>query len=1067
MMKKKNALWFAPLLAVLFVFGVAVQGAFAATTNTASSQPPILIGNSGSASNISITESGAGALSATSPYNTLTLLCPAGVSFEVTTATNKGVGIAPGSAWDGVYVKVAYGAAPALGSPTAAWVAGSRTLTLSFANTETAADIQTAIDAVLGADYLVVSGPATGGSTAEDPAGVVGGPKVEEVGVGVGVSDVDGYAALSDTDADGLYDKAVWTIDTESTTAADTVTISNVALKLASSVAPGDVALTVTSEAPYNSGLTKGDVVVAKAVEGEAIAQLDGSANNVPIGGAAVALNNVNVIESTAAALSGTDPDNTLVMQLPAGVNFDGTPVVEEDGVGFSTTTATLSDTDADGLNDKAVWTIDTESTTADTVTISNIMVKAAASVAEGDIDATLTSGTALDATLKIASAKPKGITATVVDSTTSAFALVPTADTTLPETPAGRVNVTLDSIMVVENFADDIANGVTTDALTLTLPDGVTFVQDPAIEASNVTESSPDPTGYSTLNLTLGAGGTDRGGLLIGDHPGNAIKVNVDQSVAAGDIVATITGTLGGDDISPIDVVIGKVVETAVDVTANSTIPVIGIGTTGNIGSFTLKESAPQSLLANNAPITVALPSGVTWSAAPTATVSAGNTELTSPATLSTDKGTATFKVTGASTAASTIAIAGSVTVASSASPGDVVATIGGTAGASGSVLVATTQYAVTATSSGIPVLTVGVPTQTIGDLILSEAYAGAMSNGSFRLLTSSGSFVNVDPTVTVAPTGAMTTSDLTFARETTYSTNDTLVVTKAGSGSTSAATITLSGIKLNVPSDAAEGNVTINVLDGDATGSNGAGVKGTSLVMGYIGTPAAMEASPASATLAVDGTTDVAVTNGVGAYSVTTSDDSIATVSVSDGTVTITGVAEGDATITVSDSAEPANTVDIPVTVTAAVTVIQPVPSGQNSNELTGDDIANAPADLGSVATGGDQMQLALNFPAYDAAVDEYVAVQMPDGTLLFVASDDSLTTDIVPYAKGVTDAKTATIVDAFNVCTPFGAAIPTGTWTVYSLAVPANGGDLSAIDWAAGDYDLQFYSFNVSCK
>ncbi len=138
----------------------------------------------------------------------------------------------------------------------------------------------------------------------------------------------------------------------------------------------------------------------------------------------------------------------------------------------------------------------------------------------------------------------------------------------------------------------------------------------------------------------------------------------------------------------------------------------------------------------------------------------------------------------------------------------------------------------------------------------------------------------------------------------------------------------------------------------------------------------------------------------------------------------------------------------------------------SGQHVTELTGDDRASAPVKLGSVVTGGDQMSLVMDFPEYETGVDIYAGVQTPDGTLFVVASDERLTTELVPYATGVTAAQPATIFDSFDVCTPSGATVPAGTWWVYYLIVPTNDGDLSAIDFASGDYDLGFYSFDVAC-
>ena len=139
---------------------------------------------------------------------------------------------------------------------------------------------------------------------------------------------------------------------------------------------------------------------------------------------------------------------------------------------------------------------------------------------------------------------------------------------------------------------------------------------------------------------------------------------------------------------------------------------------------------------------------------------------------------------------------------------------------------------------------------------------------------------------------------------------------------------------------------------------------------------------------------------------------------------------------------------------------------PSGPKVTQVTGDDRANAVVTLGSVVTGGDQMALVMNFPAYEAAVDIYAAVQFPDGNLYVVKSDGSLTMDFVPYATGVTQAQSATLLDSFDVCTPSGAFVPTGTWQVYAVVTPTNGGNFSAIDFTSGEYDLWFYSFDVTC-
>ena len=215
----------------------------------------------------------------------------------------------------------------------------------------------------------------------------------------------------------------------------------------------------------------------------------------------------------------------------------------------------------------------------------------------------------------------------------------------------------------------------------------------------------------------------------------------------------------------------------------------------------------------------------------------------------------------------------------------------------------------------------------------------------------------------------------------------------------------------------------------------------------------------SDSAVTVDVGSTANVTISGGASPYTVASADTSIATAVVAGTTVTITGVAAGGpVNVTVTDAN--GDTATVAVTVQQAVTP-QPLPSGQNVNELTGSQIANAPVNLGSVVTGGNQMELAVNFPAYAAAVDEYVAIQIPGGTLFFLGHDGNLTTNMVAYAKGVTAAQKVTVYKAFDVCNPFGqATVPTGQWTVYSLVSPANGGHLSSVV----TYDLPYYTFTV---
>ncbi|NIA10297.1 MAG: hypothetical protein GWP10_11370 [Nitrospiraceae bacterium] len=132
------------------------------------------------------------------------------------------------------------------------------------------------------------------------------------------------------------------------------------------------------------------------------------------------------------------------------------------------------------------------------------------------------------------------------------------------------------------------------------------------------------------------------------------------------------------------------------------------------------------------------------------------------------------------------------------------------------------------------------------------------------------------------------------------------------------------------------------------------------------------------------------------------------------------------------------------------------QPVPTGQNIISLTGSEIEKAPVYL-DIATGGDQMELALNFPAYAGPVNEYIIVQLPNGAWLFFGPN-GFTTKVVAYKVGVTSSQREKVFNPLNAYKNGQAIVLSGQWIVCSLVCPtSNGGDLA-------NYELIYYSFVI---
>lgn len=148
-----------------------------------------------------------------------------------------------------------------------------------------------------------------------------------------------------------------------------------------------------------------------------------------------------------------------------------------------------------------------------------------------------------------------------------------------------------------------------------------------------------------------------------------------------------------------------------------------------------------------------------------------------------------------------------------------------------------------------------------------------------------------------------------------------------------------------------------------------------------------------------------------------------------------------------------------------TTTVSNDQPIsiPTTQEVTELIGDEIANAPVYLGDIATGGNQMQFTLSFPSYMGPVDEYIAIQLPNGTLFFFGPN-GFTTNVVAYNIGVTSAQRKTIYNPFDVYKNGQPLLSAGKWVVYSLVCPSNGGDLIGAITNDFPYDLLYYTFAI---
>lgn len=619
------------------------------------------------------------------------------------------------------------------------------------------------------------------------------------------------------------------------------------------------------------------------------------------------------------------------------------------------------------------------------TATLGDIQIKAPANATAGDVYATvaveLFNGETKTKQLKIAEVVNAGITATVVDYTTTTFTLEPVADTTLPEYPKGFLDAVLDGIMIVENFGDDLTTG---DSLTLTLPDGVVFSQDwvaatgtvtdetgsgssetvtSPITFSNVVGSHGNPKGFNSVTITITDKNVDdRGGLLIGGS--RLLKVNIGNDVPLGDLVAVLSGTVSGEALTDQNLTLAKIVEggtlNEVVLAEGESVPTHGVGSSGrSIAKFTITEVVSGALKANNNTITFTLPEGITWAKAPT--VSETNVVISDdPINFTVGDRTVTFAVTTASTTAGVITVTGDdvIDISADYTPGDINVEIGGTAGATNSqLLIAKAANGTRLEVLEVTKLVAGKATQDIASIRVIENFAGALTpDGKFRLILPKG--LSWAPTVPTVPTVLVdgetgvkltTTVDTTntfnstndinegawtdnansweFEISTTFNNKDTLVVQVPNTASTGATVVPVNGLKVNVDASVADGTIKVTIDDGNTAGKDGAGVTEEDAVIGYIGELPEFKVEPLTVTVGVGDKVTVTATGGLGTANISTAPDAaIATATALNNVITITGVAEGTTSVVISDGTTANQTQTVSITVTPAAELSVP---------------------------------------------------------------------------------------------------------------------------------------------
>ncbi|MBF0376480.1 MAG: hypothetical protein HQK72_03250 [Desulfamplus sp.] len=138
------------------------------------------------------------------------------------------------------------------------------------------------------------------------------------------------------------------------------------------------------------------------------------------------------------------------------------------------------------------------------------------------------------------------------------------------------------------------------------------------------------------------------------------------------------------------------------------------------------------------------------------------------------------------------------------------------------------------------------------------------------------------------------------------------------------------------------------------------------------------------------------------------------------------------------------------------------------------------NAPVYMGNIVSSGGvstlsgNMELSVNFPAYNKPVDIWILISLPDGRFYTANESGKLLSfesgDLAAIASGVSGTKTEKkILTPFEIGesnTAFEPWPADGAWNVYWLVAPESSGNIyGAIE--NGHYELGFYSFEVKSQ
>ena len=304
---------------------------------------------------------------------------------------------------------------------------------------------------------------------------------------------------------------------------------------------------------------------------------------------------------------------------------------------------------------------------------------------------------------------------------------------------------------------------------------------------------------------------------------------IKVDTSVAK---YGDVTVTLGGEStVTPSDVVVANYGDYSASLKSIEVKSIQPGQFDQEIGKFAIDEDLPGSLVAGRT-IELTLPENVKWEQYPTFSSgdskNVGSFAIEDFEAVGTNGRTIKAKITTATSGTKPTEIVfkdGKVTAAADFT-GKIELTVGGSAGVTGTVVVAEAKAPVTASASSVPSVIIGERGQAAGDLMITESAAEVIQkdlDASDLVIDGEHKKLDADPgylvikapegvRFDVTPTVTVSDGDLEIDTVQRYS-DDNMVKIKIKSQSAKASTIKISNIKLTVDRTVPVGDLELKI--------------------------------------------------------------------------------------------------------------------------------------------------------------------------------------------------------------------------------------------------------------